>query len=621
MSAYCVHCPECNKKLVLKDRSLLGRKGKCPKCGHRFVLSLPQSDEPVNQVVQLPPVRDEAEAVQDELTSPPSTRPVNEGAIEIPRIETGSTITGENYSQRYTRRRQGARRFWMTGGLIFAIFVISIGGFIWTQRQDIPPLEDIASQPPPVQSVQEPKSVASPAQEMEGPVADREPIQLLMVPSGARLIVNLRPAELWSDDPRLMELRQCLTEDVLASLTDMLKTVAHREPQQIEEVLLAWILGARGTEPQLAAVVHLAEEERLSDLIDEFGGEPLDELAQPKVYLHGEQAVLIRDRSTLAFAPRELAEELADWIEVPNYNTSDGILALLKETDRNQLLTVVCEPTDVGRHVELLFPPKVHAISQLVTSWFAEQAETVAWSVNVSHEFRSEFLLRGASTITASTLEEQITERIETLPSQLTDTIERLQPSRSGIRTLIGRFPTMLEVSRQATQSSNDGRIVRLVTVLPPKAGPNLALASVLTWAESQRQSLPDEVSSPSAITVSEQRTIAERLRLLVDAEFNRTPLQEAINYVASEINVTIDIDGDALKDAGYTKNMPQTFDLGMIPARDVLWKILKQYQEVGKQMVLIVNEAEGRATVKTRKFADAAGETPYELAPAASPE
>ncbi|MEZ6054989.1 MAG: hypothetical protein R3C02_27050, partial [Planctomycetaceae bacterium] len=110
-------------------------------------------------------------------------------------------------------------------------------------------------------------------------------------------------------------------------------------------------------------------------------------------------------------------------------------------------------------------------------------------------------------------------------------------------------------------------------------------------------------------------------LRLPVDAEFNRTPLQEAINYVASEINVTIDIDGDALKDAGYTKNMPQTFDLGMIPARDVLWKILKQYQEVGKQMVLIVNEADGRATVKTRKFADAAGETPYELTPAASPE
>src|SRR5689334_7526949 len=36
-------CPECGRLLRLPDRSLLGRKGKCGKCGHKFILREPKT--------------------------------------------------------------------------------------------------------------------------------------------------------------------------------------------------------------------------------------------------------------------------------------------------------------------------------------------------------------------------------------------------------------------------------------------------------------------------------------------------------------------------------------------------------------------------------------------------
>src|SRR5579871_1745392 len=36
-----IPCPKCGSELKLRDRNLLGRKGKCPKCAHTFVLEEP----------------------------------------------------------------------------------------------------------------------------------------------------------------------------------------------------------------------------------------------------------------------------------------------------------------------------------------------------------------------------------------------------------------------------------------------------------------------------------------------------------------------------------------------------------------------------------------------------
>ena len=58
-------------------------------------------------------------------------------------------------------------------------------------------------------------------------------------------------------------------------------------------------------------------------------------------------------------------------------------------------------------------------------------------------------------------------------------------------------------------------------------------------------------------------------------------PLQEAVAYIAEETSLTIRLDGDGLKLAGYTQNMPQTFNVGRVPADQALAKIFSQYEKM----------------------------------------
>ena len=55
------------------------------------------------------------------------------------------------------------------------------------------------------------------------------------------------------------------------------------------------------------------------------------------------------------------------------------------------------------------------------------------------------------------------------------------------------------------------------------------------------------------------------------------------------------------MKLAGYTKNMPQTFSLGTVPAEDVIRKILSQYDK----MCVVVDEKSKLVTVLTKAVAE----------------
>ncbi|MDB5339320.1 MAG: hypothetical protein JWN70_4939, partial [Planctomycetaceae bacterium] len=50
-----IPCPKCGSVLKLRDSSLLGKTGKCPKCEHRFVLRDP--DEVEMELVEAPAPR------------------------------------------------------------------------------------------------------------------------------------------------------------------------------------------------------------------------------------------------------------------------------------------------------------------------------------------------------------------------------------------------------------------------------------------------------------------------------------------------------------------------------------------------------------------------------------
>src|SRR5688572_20057003 len=108
MAGLQISCPKCGKSLKLPDRSLLGRKGKCPKCRHAFVLAEPSAEESdlrtepleddpldVNELYeeleQIEQRRTGGDEVQMEIVEPSMGRPqAGTGARWVPDAQTGA---------------------------------------------------------------------------------------------------------------------------------------------------------------------------------------------------------------------------------------------------------------------------------------------------------------------------------------------------------------------------------------------------------------------------------------------------------------------------------------------------------------------------------------------------
>ena len=102
------------------------------------------------------------------------------------------------------------------------------------------------------------------------------------------------------------------------------------------------------------------------------------------------------------------------------------------------------------------------------------------------------------------------------------------------------------------------------------------------------------------------------RLKKEVEIDFNRTPLQDTFKFIAEKCDVEISIDGDALKAAGFTKNMSQTLSLGKTTGLQALEAILKKYAGEKIPMVLVVDEEQKKALITTTEFAEKGKLTPF---------
>ncbi|WP_437224459.1 hypothetical protein SH661x_003639 [Planctomicrobium sp. SH661] len=440
-----------------------------------------------------------------------------------------------------------------------------------------------------------------------------QPIEMLMMPSGVNLLIHLRPAQLWSESYNYKVLHASLTDDLMSWMRDQIKGLCRRDPEQIEELTIGVLLGARGTPPQYCCVVRLVEPERLSTLIESFPGKYLYEITERpdlRIKVDDQHGYLIQNEKTFAICPAAMAGDLEYSIDTPNTDIGVGMAEMLKRTDRQRLCTMIADVNDLEIHSGTLVPAAAQPFLTAATEWLGENIETVSWSLQPEPYFHSEIALRPVNTMEVARLDNEVKGKLNKLPETVwKDLCAKMQPREMRFRKLIGRLPAMLAAVTEATVSQRENRCVLLTTVLPAKATPNLALATMFAIDEATRTNFAQAtVASSSQNKPTLPETVAERMKLPVDAEFNRTPLEQALTYLCGEIQVKLFVDGDALKDAGYTKNMPQTFNLGKVPMQRALFEIVNAYQEDGKEMVISVDEATKSITVLTKKFADAKG-------------
>jgi hypothetical protein len=647
MSGVSVSCPKCNASLKLPDRSLLGRKGKCPKCQHRFTLTAPAAESQTaatQSAAQAPLVGTSPRWIPDEpsttaepampvfslagqSTASPTREPaptaidtqpepaVSSPAFDFSSPENAATSTNQSTAStvsRMTRRRKKSLLPAILTGITTAIVAGIVFGAVMMNGQHAADTE--TKLPPAVNQewVQE-KAVAASSNEQAVALSptDGKPIPLNYIPFTPHLIFHLRPAELWHRDRDLAEFQANLS-DLSVWLKLRIQTMTHFEPEEIEELTFAVNFGPRTSTPEIAAVVRLREKQTQSDLFRRFNGRMRPDL-DIDVYESGDLSFMLVDLQTFTVAPTTLVDSLAAAMNYPALAPAD-LEPLLRESDRRRHMTLLFDVNNIDIHRESNLRPELQPLLDQMVVWLGKDIETVSWSMHLQPNLFMETLLRQSNESSALKVQRHMRLQLEKLPKRLLNLAKLMRPSTEGSQRMVGRFPAMMHAVSLATSVDVAGQYVRCVTLLPQKAAANLAAGSVLTW----NQSVVTDFSTAVAVQSKNKLpdTVAERLEMSILVDFRNTPLQEVVGYIGDGIKTEFVINGDGLKNAGFTQNMPQSFDLGTISAKATLHAVLQKYAEERDPLVISVDEAAKRITLTTRSQAKVDGMAEFDTAP-----
>jgi DNA-directed RNA polymerase subunit RPC12/RpoP len=258
MTPIIIPCPQCGRELKIRDRNLLGRKGKCPKCGHAFVMEEPAAVElELAESTNFP-----AEGTGARYISTPATAPPQPVATPLPfAVATAPNILGPDVVPSSLPVRKKAKRGRGVQFAVMAIGVLILAG-VGVYALNTPAgkvAKSTAHTDGDSTTTDSNDSVAAAGTgSLTASPTQGDPIPLEMIPSGAQILIHIRPAELWEAESQGEEFRYCLGP-LGEYLDQQIKSLCKKSPKEIESVLFAWIANTRGTPPSLAMVVRLKE--------------------------------------------------------------------------------------------------------------------------------------------------------------------------------------------------------------------------------------------------------------------------------------------------------------------------------------------------------------------------
>jgi hypothetical protein len=656
MASLEIPCPECGRLLRLPDRKMLGRKARCGKCNHRFILrepGLPDAGEPdarpdgrpTGLEIEFAAVDDEgvdAEpapmevaaqvAAQNLLASSPSqaadwpaTMPADRApfapdAVAVPSLEADADVV----ARARTRKSAAQRRRNVTLGISVAVAaVLGVGLYLGlagghTDKSN----EKLRAAAAKVE--EEYEESASVVEDEEPGSKAPEPIVLSPVPEGARIVIHLRPAELWQIGGSAEEFRACLGP-LGVWLENVIKSRCLLEPAKIEEVLFALIPISRD-EFDFACVVRTTDNVKRSELIEKFDGALID---QPRPHYVGpDRAWMILDSRTFASAPKSMVESFVQSAGGTSI-TSDGIQSLLPKTDRKRHFTLLCELEDVRLGMKNLAPENAQKLLEGVLDFLGDDVETIAWSLHLGdaeslRNLTCSLLVRNRLSRSPPKLEADLKKKLAALPAEILEIARQTDPKKIGEKKIVGRYPAMLKVVQELTHFNNSRRLVTMEVELPERAGPNLAVGTLFAWNQTTLPGYGKTSAAPARPLAGGEKLldkIADRLKKKITVEFRRTPLEGAVAAVSEETGINIKLDGPGMKEVGVTQNMPQTFAMDNVPATSVLHKILIEGTTntvyPNGALVLIVDEEKKTATVTGITPAEIKKLNPFPLQPA----
>lgn len=659
MSSLEIACPECGSLLKLPDRSLLGRRGKCGKCNHRFVLTEKDVDvelEPI-RAPQTPmanagaphsPANPAADA--DEPALPDFTARTAPASNPFATSTTRAAVSGPSSSVAKSRnvRRRGSG----LGGWIAALLVmVGLGGAgVWFLAPEMifgKPVKAKSESGTSRKSTTDRKgksskgavdndsssserddgndsnagSTSGDEESIPASVArrvpslqDAKPITAKMLPDGVRILLHLYPSRIWSRGNEASELEEfrAAAGPLAPWLAEQIRTLTGEDPAGIEELTLGMIPGLPETVPDVAAVVRLKSDRKKSELLDRFKA-VLKEDADVSFYAGPTNALVVADAKTFAVGPVALGPEMARSAKSAPI-IPDSIAAVLSLSDRRNTVTLVFDPQAVRVDLRALFSAAMQPAVLAIIDWFGESSDAVAMGIRLSEEsFVGQLLIRGNTSVPAREFVQNQRSNWKELPGKMAAVLKPMPPNTAGRRQLIGRFPAMLQAVAKVFTVNLVTRTAVIDVELPERAGPNLVVAGLLTFDHLLQRgywSSGSAGASGNTPTRVLPDTVAARLASPVTVDFRRAPLYQAVGDIADQLQISVKINGDDLRDIGVTQNIPQEFSLEGVPAVQVLRRILEK-----ENLCLLVDEPGKRIIISTVKAATERGDKMFPLA------
>ncbi len=648
MAGVSIACSFCGASLKLPESSMVGKRVKCPKCGTRFLLTMPPTTSPEPEEVPLQlvdptdpvaapmlgtsarwvpdaplpvlphaadgqpsaKVRERTDSLlQNSVVS--DSQPQMAATMFAVAVTAGSpeSASGSVIDRMKGRRRKSSRVPIFAG--MTAVLAAAVGGSIWFFSQQ----GDSASSRPKI----------APNAGYQEAVADRmasnedaktlsptsgQPIPAEYLPFTPHVLCHMRPAELWKGDRNTAEF-QAMLSTLGSWLKEQIATRTRYQPEEISELTFAVNFGPRMSAPDVAAIVRLKSAQTDQEFMQRFKGRIY---ADPQVELYEapDFSYMKIDDRTFAVAPSNMTEALAMSLKDPALLLSD-MEPLLRQSDRDRHLSLLFDLKILDSHREDAFITQLQALADKFLFWFGEDVQVVSWSMHLEPSLFMETLLHQTQASTPARLQRFVQVKLSHLPEEILSAVRMMRPATVGSRDMIGRFPAMIKALETGTTSHIDPSGVRLVTLLPQHASVNLAAGALLTWNQSLLTNFEDDSHLTRADTAKIPDKVADRLKLKVLIDFRATPLQEALAYIGDSIKTEISIDGKALQGAGFTQVMAQTYDLGNVTALKAIDTIFQKYAGERDPMVLIVDEIEKKLVVSTVSKAKADGLTSFD--------
>lgn len=449
--------------------------------------------------------------------------------------------------QRPPRKANWPLRILWIAAAVGVINVIFTGIKNRTQKP-VPPARPTIEQKDEAQSEKRPDDESQ--LQWASPTSGR-PITLEYVPPGTQAIVHLRPAELAANGEG---------EKALAVLgpwgTNQIEQIEHWTGLKLSD-LETLLVALHREDDQWQCTLRVT-------LLEAWSADKLKRLSTEKA--ESQRAVftpVAGQGRVLVSCPKSAFIERSNGGDKPAILARD-VMRLLPLTDADRSATFLL-PTKFldteGRELFLGGGEKIIAALNWLT---LDNTGAVMVSFDLREQFFCELAVTLVQNAPAHRFANQFEKRLKAAPLQLAESLATNPPHPHG-KEVEQRYPAMLAAMSDYTRVSHEKGIVRARCYLPSSAGHNLLLASRLRLKD-------NEVEIPKADNLSS----ADRLNQLTSLSFPKETLEKALEMLAANIQVPIQIAGRDLQLEGITKNQTFSLNLRDLPAREILLEVLR---------------------------------------------